>query len=582
MNFFKTLLAVLVGLILFSIISIFFFIGLISVTSAEPEVTVKDNSVLHLRLDRPIEDRGFSDPFSDLPGLGLQSNTYGIIRMKEVLREAAEDDRIKGIYLESPVSMSGSAIAGELRDALSEFKESGKFIVSFAELYSEGGYYIASVADEVYTTQTSALEFNGLAAEMIFLKGTLDKLGVEPQIFRVGDFKSAVEPFTNSEMSPENEIQTQQMVDGIYSEMLTKIAESRAMSFEELKNISDQMLVTGPRSAVEHNLIDGIRYYDEVESIMKEKIGLSEDDDINYITYNKYKKAAGTEGSGRDRIAVIVASGEIFMGGGSQGIIGSADFVKELRNARESSSIKAVVLRINSPGGSAIASDVLWREIQKTREVKPVIASLSDYAASGGYYMAMACDTIVAQPNTITGSIGVFATLFNMKEMLNDKLGITFDVAKTGEFSDIFTIVRPLSAVEKSKIQVETEWTYETFVSKASEGRNMSKEELLKVASGRVWLGSKAQELGLVDIVGDFEDAVEIAAAKAGIEEYKLRFYPQQKTFLEEFLANMEQNARVRMLKSELGEAYPYYKSMQKALRMEGIQARLPYELKLY
>lgn len=543
---------------------------------------MKDNSVLHLNLDRPIEDRGFSDPLSDLPGLAMQSNTYGLIRMKEVLRAAAEDDRIKGIYLESPMVMAGSAISAELRDALSEFKESGKFIVSFAELYSEQGYYVASVADEIYTTETSAIEFNGLAAEMLFLKGTLDKLGVEPQIFRVGDFKSAVEPFTNTEMSPESALQMQQLVDGIHSDMISKIAASRGIEVEELERISDQMLVTGPQSAVEYDLIDGIRYYDEVEAIMKEKSGLAQDDDLTLIKYSKYEKAAAAEGSGRNRIAVIVASGEIFMGSGSQGMIGSSTFVKELRKARESSSIKAVVLRINSPGGSVIASDVLWREIQKTREVKPVIASMSDYAASGGYYMAMACDTIVAEPNTVTGSIGVFGTLFNMKEMLNDKLGVTFDVAKTGEFSDVFTITRPLSPVEKSKIQVEVESNYDTFITKAAEGRDMSKEDVDKVASGRVWLGSKAQELGLVDVLGDFEDAVEIAANKAELDEYKLRFYPEQKTFLEEFLLNLEENARVRMLKSELGDAYPYYQSMQKALRLQGIQARLPYELKLY
>jgi len=582
MNFFKTLLAVLVGLIIFSLLSIFLFIGLIGATSAEPEVTVKDNSVLHLNLDRPIEDRGFSDPLSDLPGLAMQSNTYGLIRMKEVLRAAAEDDRIKGIYLESPMVMAGSAISAELRDALSEFKESGKFIVSFAELYSEQGYYVSSVADEIYTTETSAIEFNGLAAEMLFLKGTLDKLGVEPQIFRVGDFKSSVEPFTNTEMSPESALQMQQLVDGIHSDMISKIAASRGIEIEELERISDQMLVTGPQSAVEYDLIDGIRYYDEVEAIMKEKSGLAQDDDLTLIKYSKYEKAAAAEGSGRNRIAVIVASGEIFMGSGSQGMIGSSTFVKELRKARESSSIKAVVLRINSPGGSVIASDVLWREIQKTREVKPVIASMSDYAASGGYYMAMACDTIVAEPNTVTGSIGVFGTLFNMKEMLNDKLGVTFDVAKTGEFSDVFTITRPLSPVEKSKIQVEVESSYDTFITKAAEGRDMSKEDVDKVASGRVWLGSKAQELGLVDVLGDFEDAVEIAANKAELDEYKLRFYPEQKTFLEEFLLNLEENARVRMLKSELGDAYPYYQSMQKALRLQGIQARLPYELKLY
>ena len=300
MNFFKTLLAVLVGLFLFSFLGVILFIGIIGASTAEPEVAVSANTVLHLNLDRPIEDRGYNDPLGDLPGITMPSNSYGLIRMKEVLRKAASDERVKGIYLESPMIMAGFAITDELREALSEFKESGKFIIAHAELYTEQGYYLASVADEVYTTETSAIEFNGLAAELIFFKGTLDKLGVEPQVFRVGDFKSAVEPFTRKDMSPENEQQMMELVTGVYDIVLDRISESRGLDREELARISSKMEVTGPESALKHNLIDGIVYYDEVMSKMKGRIGIDEDDDLKMISYAKYEKAAGTEGSGNE------------------------------------------------------------------------------------------------------------------------------------------------------------------------------------------------------------------------------------------------------------------------------------------
>jgi protease-4 len=372
------------------------------------------------------------------------------------------------------------------------------------------------------------------------------------------------------------------LVNGVNDIVLSKISASRDIEPDELRNISNNMLVTGPSTALEYGLIDGIIYYDEVEAKMKELVGIGQDDDLELIRYSKYEKAVGSEGSGSDRIAVIVASGEIYMGDGDQSTIGADKFRKEFKKARESGRVKAVVLRINSPGGSIIASDVLWREIQETRKVKPVIASMSDLAASGGYYLAMGCDTIVAQPNTITGSIGIFGILMNMQELFNDKLGITFDVAKTGEYSDLFTITRPLTDVEKQKIQVETQAGYDTFIAKAAEGRGMSEESIEEVASGRVWRGEKAKELGLVDVIGDFEDAVMIAAEKAGSEEYKLRFYPEQKTFLEEFLFNLEQNARVRSVRAELGELYPYYETLKSATGMTGIQARMPYDIKLY
>lgn len=584
LKFFRGVLATIVGLIIFSLLALFIGSAVIGyIVSSEDEVEVAENSVLHLRLNKPIVERETGipvDPFAVLAGDG---GVHGLMEIIQSIRHARENDNIRGIYLESQFVQAGYASLKEIRDALEDFRASGKWIVAYSESYTEKDYYISSVANEIYLNPVGALELNGLVQETVFLKGTFDKLGIEPQIFRVGEFKSAVEPLFRTEMSEANREQTNAFLNSIYSVFLDDVARSRGVERNELERISDEMLVRTPEDAERFKVISSLAYYDEVLSSMRQKLNLEEDDDITFINYKKYKRSIGPEGNGANRIAVIVASGDIVSGEGDAQSIGSDKFAGEIRKARENDRIKAVVLRINSPGGSALASDVIWREIVLTSREKPIIASMSDLAASGGYYLAMGCDTIVAQPSTITGSIGIFAVLPNLEGLLNDKLGITTDAVETGELSNLFRVTSSLSEFEKSIIQNAIEDGYETFTRKAAEGRDMQVEELRRVASGRVWSGLEAQERGLVDVLGSFEDAVRIAAAKAELAEgdYRLRFYPEQKSFIEELMERLDANVEAKAMQLQFGEFYPYIKGLKELNKYGGIQARMPYEINI-
>jgi len=413
-----------------------------------------------------------------------------------------------------------------------------------------------------------------------FFKKLFDKLEIKPQIFRVGDFKSAVEPFMLERMSDENKLQLNELITDIHTTMLTDVAESRNIEVTTLRGIADQMRVTNTQSAVALGLVDSLVYFDQVQDNLRSRLGLEKDSRINFVKYGRYKKSFSAYSKSKNEIAVIVADGNILSGKASAGTIGSDTFAEEIRKARTNERVKAIVIRINSPGGSALASDVMWREIKLATEVKPVIASMSDYAASGGYYLAMACDTIVAQPTTITGSIGVFSVLFDLSSFLDNKIGITFEEVKTGNVGELITVTRPLTEPEKAIWQKRTEEIYESFTTKAAEGRGMSVAELKKIASGRVWTGAQAQERGLIDVLGNFEEAVDIAAVKAGVQDdYKLRYYPVQKSFIQEWLSGMEENAETKALTRQLGEHYQTYEQLKKLKEYQGSQARMPYEL---
>lgn len=584
MNFFKAFLASclgsLVAFIVLSFLVVSIFIGVISsLSNTDALTTVKDNSVLHLKLDVPITEAEIEDPFEGLPIPGAVSS-IGLLPLKRTLEHAKNDPKIKGIYLDLSMFMAGYGVAREVRQALEDFKSSGKWIVAYSEFYTEQAYYIVSVADKVFLNPEGEIEFNGLTVEVSFFKRLFDKLEIKPQIFRVGDFKSAVEPFMLDHMSTENELQLNELISDINASMLNDIAKSRNIEISRLREMSNKMLVTNTQSSLELGLIDSLYYFDQVQDELRKRLSIEKNGAITFVKYNKYKKSFSTYSDSKNEIAVIVADGDIFPGKASQGVIGSDTFAEELRKARTNDRVKAIVLRINSPGGSALASDVMWREIKLASEVKPVIASMSDYAASGGYYLAMACDTIVAQPTTITGSIGVFSVLFDMSSFLDSKIGITFDQVKTGEIGELITVTRPLTNVEKAIWQKKTEDIYESFTAKAAEGRGMSVEALKKVASGRVWTGTQAMERGLVDVLGTYEDALSIAADKAGIAgDYKTRFYPVQKSFIQEWLSGMEENAETKALKSSLGEHYSTYKQLKKLKTFQGSQARMPFEL---
>jgi len=586
MNFIKTFFASclgsLVALGLIVILTIGFFMVLVSgISGDEKKTVVKENSVLHLKLDVPVTESEIENPLEGLPIPGAQS-PLGLLTFKKVITNARTDSKIQGIYLDLSIFMGGYGAAKEIRDALLDFKSAGKWVIAYSEFYTEQAYYIASAADNVYLNPEGEIEFNGLSVEVTFFKKMFDKLDIKPQIFRVGDFKSAVEPFMVDKMSDENRQQLNELIADLHHSMLQDISASRNISYNELKQIADKMMVTDTKGALQHGLVDSLFYFDQVQGDLRQRLGLEKDEEINFVTFGKYKKSFSSFSASKNEIAVIVADGDILPGKAQNGVIGSDTFAEELRKARTNDRVKAIVLRINSPGGSALASDVMWREIVLTAKVKPVIASMSDYAASGGYYLAMACDTIVAQPTTITGSIGVFSVLFDLSSFLDNKIGITFDEVKTGEVGELITITRPLTNVEKAVWQKRTEEVYNSFTTKAAEGRNMPVDELRKVASGRVWTGTQAKARGLVDVLGNFEDAVKIAAMKAGVDEdYRLRYYPKQKTFIEQWFTEAEDYTNTRLLRNELGEQYPLYMRIKNVKNYQGSQTRLPFELKI-
>ena len=583
MRFLRNLLAVLVGLFIFSFVLLLILMGIISAASTEKVVNIPENSVLQIVLSGNIVEREVDDPLSELSFPGMGPFEIGLKEVKQAIRHAANDEKINGIYLEPRFFSGGFASLDEIRKELVQFKESGKFIVAYSEFYMEKGYYLASVADEIYLTPDyGSLELNGLNVEMAFFKGTLDKLDIEPQIFRVGEYKSAVEPFIRTDLSEENEEQISSFVHSIYDHVLHQMADSRGFSYDEMKNISDSMLVRNGNDAEKYGLITKLAYLEEVRDILKEKIyPENEEDKVNLVSYRKYNKSYKDGEYSKDRVAVIIGTGMITSGKGDNQSIGSEKYIELIKEARENKRVKAMVVRINSGGGSALASDVIWNEIQLASKEKPVIASISDIAASGGYYLAMGCDSIVASPASITGSIGIFGVLFNMKGLMENKLGITFDQVSTGHFSNLYTITRPLTDYEKQIIQKTVEEGYVTFTTKAAESRHMELDDLLKIASGRVWSGSEAKEIGLIDTFGTLDDAIKMAAGKAGIEEYKVVYYPVQKTFLEQLMSDLSDDVQAKWLRIKTGELYPYLKMVREIESYVGIQARIPYTIEM-
>ncbi|MTI30294.1 signal peptide peptidase SppA [Xanthovirga aplysinae] len=579
-RFFKIVLATIVGLIIFSGLTLVLLIIIISSASKEEEVKLKENTVLELKLDKQIVERTKDDPFGEFPYWADGDNKVGLIQLMEAIEHAKNDDKIEGIFLEPRSIQAGYSSLSEIRKSLQEFKSSGKFIYAYGETFSEADYFLASVADKVFLNPRGLLEFNGFKAENIFFKKTLEKLELEPQIFRVGDYKSAVEPFIREDMSEASRIQTTALINSLYNTYLKHVANSRQINNKELKNISENLLVRNAKDAKTYKLVDQLAYFDEVQDAIRQELELEQEEKIPTVTYKKYRKSYSNTKVSANRIAVIVASGNIVSGKGGENAIGSDTFAAAIRKARKDKKIKAIVLRVNSPGGSALASDVIWREVKLATKEKPVIASMSDYAASGGYYISMASDTIVAEPNTITGSIGIFGIIVNAKGLLNNKLGITTDVVKTGKYSDIMTATRPLSDFEKSVIQKSVEEGYEAFTTKAAEGRNMSLEKLKQVASGRVWSGEQALSNGLVDVLGGLEDAINIAAKKAGVEDdYKVRYYPKQKGVFEQIFEEFSTDLETRIRMEKYGEMAPYIQHLEEIKEMDGLQTRLPFDL---
>ncbi len=576
MAFLRNLLATIVGLFIFCFLLIF-LLGSIA-ASSESIPHVEDNSVLHLNLSGVVVEKAVDDPLQELLGGGPAP--ISLLDLLAAIDAAAYDDRIRGIYIEPQFLSAGYSSLQEIRDAVIDFKSSGKFVHAYGEYISEADYYLVSVADSIYLNPQGSLEFNGLTAGVTFFKGLFDKLEIEPEIFRVGEYKSFVEPFIRKSMSEENRRQLTELITSVHDTYLQNVSATRGISVDALKEISDQMKVRLPEDAARVGLVSKVAYEDEMVDLLKSEVGLGAGEDLTLITFDKYMKTTSASSLSSNKIAVIVANGDIVMGE-IDDAVGSDQFAKEIRKARESSSVKAIVLRVNSPGGSLTASDIIWREVMLTKGKKPIIASMSDVAASGGYFIAMPCDTIVAQPNTITGSIGIFGLLFNFGDFLENKLGITNESVSTGEFSDLMTVTRSLTEYERSIIQNQVEEGYRTFVTKAAQGRQMPVEELMKHAGGRVWSGTQAKERGLVDVLGSFDTAVKIAAEKAGIMgDYRLSFYPRQKPLLEKMLTDLSE-AEVKIFAGQEKVFTPYLQQIESLQRMNGIQVRLPGNLEI-
>ena len=588
-QFFKFMFASMLGVFLAFFLGIVVLFGMIAalVSSADSkkEAKVEPNSVLHINFESQINDRSSNNPFENFDFGSLSGKKgIGLNDILENIEKAKTDDNIKGIYIDLQSVPAGIATIEEIRNKLIEFKESKKFIVAYSEAYSQSAYYLASVADEVWLNPEGIIEFKGLGAQVMFFKGLLEKMEVEPQVIRYGKFKSAIEPFILDKMSEANREQTMKYMGSIWNNIVSGIAESRKLTPAQLNLIADSALVQNAKDAVEQKLADKLYYKDQVLDDLKDRCGLEDAKKLKLVSMVKYTdapkaKKKDDKGLAKDKIAVIYASGSIEGGEGDDQTIGSDRISKAIRKARLDENVKAIVLRVNSPGGSALASDVIWREVVLAKAAKPVVASMGDVAASGGYYISCAADTIVAQPNTITGSIGVFGLLMNLKNLMNNKLGITVDTVKTNHYADLGSAFRPLTQAEHDIIQNSVNEIYGSFIGKVAEGRGMKVADVDSIGQGRVWSGFDAKGLGLVDVLGGMEDAIEIAAKMAKLDNYRVAEYPEQKEPFKAFMEELSGEGEDVMLKKSLGENYRFYKTLDDMRRMEGIQARMPFDI---
>lgn len=587
-QFFKYVLATIVGVVLSSIVIFLLFLGIVGaiVSSVDKkEVKVEPNSILYIDLKQEIVDRGSEDPFKGFDFASFQPNSpIGLNQILKAIANAKEDSNIKGILMELDVVNAGAATTEEIRNALIDFKSSGKFIYAYSHTYSQKAYYLASVADSVFINPEGMIEWLGLRSEIMFFKKALEKLGVEPQILRHGKFKSAVEPFMLDKMSPENREQTLTYISSIWNQWVKGISETRGIPADKLNSMASNMEIFNAKKALENKLVDGLIYKDELIATLKSKLGVEEKKDISSIELKKYFNVPEVTKRKftKDKIAVIYASGEIGMGDGGNDQIGSEGLSRTIRKARRDSSIKAIVFRINSPGGSALASEVIWREVDLAAKVKPVIVSMGDVAASGGYYIAAPATTIMANPTTITGSIGVFGLFFNLQKALDNKVGITVDVVKTNDHADFFSVFRPMTAEEKAVGQMFIEQTYQTFIGHVSAGRGIPVEQVDAIGQGRVWSGVNAKDIKLIDEFGGLNDAIKLAAQKAKLENYRLVEMPKQKKFFEQLMEEMSTEAKAWILKDELGSSFKAYSRIKSMLNNQGVQARMPYDIEVY
>jgi protease IV len=577
-NFFKTFGACLLALVIFTVMVFFFLVGYIGGIAYKSAPIIKDKSVLVLDLGKHYAEQLQNNPFSvfqgedkDIPSL------YDVVRL---LRHAKNDKNIAGVYLIASSNLNGFASSEEIRNALKDFRSGGKFVLAYGEMMSQTAYGVASVADKVYLNPHGFLEWTGFYVDYVFLKGTLDKLEIDPQIFYAGKFKSATEPFRTEKMTPENQLQTSVWMNDLYDHFLVQTMEARKIDSSALRSLASDGIIQKAEDAFTHKLVDSLKYDDQVKDEIKAKLGIGKYEKTNFVTITTYNQANKTWGGKGDKIALIIAEGNIVDGKGERGMIGSESYRTLIRKARLDKSIKAIVFRINSGGGSSLASENIWRELALAKQDKPVIVSFGDVAASGGYYVAAAADSIFCQPTTITGSIGVFTIIPNMEAFFKNKLGITFDGVKTGEYADMGAVYRPMNENEKRIAQASVDLIYAQFKQRVAEGRKKDTAFIDSIGQGRVWTGIRAKDIGLIDRFGGIDDAIKAAAAKARLESYQVREYPEAENFFQQLFGKPEPVNYAQKIKEEVGEEnYKVYMELKRIKEMTGtVQARLPFQ----
>jgi protease-4 len=578
-NFFRSFFAAFLALIVFSLIGVIVLLIIVAAFSASPKTTTGSDAVLVVDLSNHYFEIPPVDVVDEITGAdGTPPSLY---RLTRLIQHAKIDPSVKGIYLKCDQNANDFASSQEIRRALADFKNSGKFIIAAGNNISQKAYFIASAADKIYCSPTGGIDWHGFSMTMPFIKGTLEKLGIEPQIFYAGKFKSATEPLREVQMTPANRIQSAELLQDIYGTFLSTIGNARNIDTATLHRYADSNSLQFPADAVKYKMVDGLRYDDQVKDEIRDRLKIAHDADINFISPATYAQAVNAMPGGSDDIAVIYAEGNILDGNGDHGRIGGDTYRNYIRRARMDKKIKAIVVRINSGGGSAMASDVMWREISLAREEKPVIVSFGDVAASGGYYMACGADSIFAEATTITGSIGVFGVLPNMEKFFNNKLGVTFDDVKTSPDAGFLTVTKPLTPLQKQYFQNSIDTIYRNFKQRVATGRKRSIEYIDTIAQGRVWSGSRAKEIGLVDRIGGLDEAIAAAAAKAGIKSYRLREYPGKPGLLEMLLRTKTQRSKEAAIREEIGEeGFKTYTAIKNLKDFLGkAQARLPYEV---
>lgn len=588
-NFWKILLGSCLGTLIALVAIVFISFGSIAALASggEDKKSIEKNSVIELKLSPELQIPEKTNNVAS-GGFSLKKKTaVGLNDMVQTINTAKNDEHIKGIVLDCEGLMTASATTLVLRRALEDFRSSGKFIVAYSKYFAQKDYYVASVADKIFVHPAGGVEFRGYGGQLLFFKNMLDKLDVKVQVYYAGQFKSATEPFRFDKMSEQNRLQTKEYINGLYQIFLENISKSRNIPVEDLRKYANDLKIRSADDAVNYKFVDAKGYKDDLQNDLRQRLGLGEKDKIKTISMSDYYDACKKDDRNeKNKVAVVFCEGNIVEGKGEAGSIGGDKYSDMIRKIRQDDNIKAIVVRMNSGGGSALASESVWHELMMAKQSgKKIICSMGDYAASGGYFIACAADTIFAEANTITGSIGVFTLIPSFEKTMKNKVGITFDTVKTGKFSTGFSLLQDFSPEEGAFMQENVEKTYESFLQKVAAGRHKTRDEIHAIAQGRVWLGTKGKEIGLVDKIGNLQDAIACAARMAGLEKFSTKEYPITKEPLQQFIEDMtnsddkQSSLKTSLLKSELGEFYDFYARLEDLKKMKGPQMRMMFEV---